>query len=417
MSAAAAITLRRSAAWAFSGQGFYLGCQWILMAILTRFGGADAAGLYALGLAVCAPVMVLANLHLRELQASDARDEFRLAERLAVRLGALSAAMIIIVVIAYWSPWAGLTSAVILAVGCAKSIEAMADLGYGALQAHGRFRTVAVAQGIRAISGLAVAVTVFLFTNQVAVAVGSLALCWLVAVLFIDRPLVARVIAPSSIVPAISPTRLASLLRQALPMGAVGGIGTITLMFPSYAIQHYLGTDELGHFTAVQYLILIGNVAALSLGQAASPAFGRTFAQGDHRGFLRLLVRVWLAVVGLGLLTVLVCWLVGDILLALVYGDSWAVHAPLLVWVAIAASVQWFASVLGFASTAARRLTLQVPIALLACGVSGLTSWWLIPTSGLVGAALSGIITCGFLVVCYLGIVLAPFPPAGSSRP
>ncbi len=410
MSATPSGSLRRNAAWVFLGQGFYLGCQWLLLLIFARLGGADDAGLFALGLAVCAPVMVLANLHLRELQASDAREEFRFQERLAVRLGAVAIALGAIIATALIVGWSHRQALVIAAVGAAKTIEAIADLGYGALQARERFIAISLAQGLRGLVGLTAATTTFLLTGEVHLALFMLAAAWLVMVVIFDLPRVAGVIAPAAITPEISRPRLVALLRQALPMGVVGGIGTVTLMFPSYLIQHHLGSEPLGHYTGVLYLLLIGNLATLALGQAASPRLGRAFADGDRSGFMAMVARLLLSVAGLGVLAVAGAWLIGGSVLALLYGETWRDQASLLTWLAGAAAVQWLASALGFASTAARRLTIQVPIAVMACAVSGLTSWWFIPVAGLIGAAWSGMVTCMVLVACYAVLILRARP-------
>jgi O-antigen/teichoic acid export membrane protein len=361
--------------------------------------------------------MVLANLHLRELQASDARDEFRFHERLAVRMAAVALALTAIVAYAALSAWPMPTKLAVIAVGFAKAIESFADLGYGMLQVRERFAAIATAQAVRGFCGLVLAAVTFFWLHEVAWAIVGMAIGWLCVVLVFDLPRVAAASAPDPLRPTINRPRLRALLRQALPMGVVSGIGTITLMFPSYLIQNHLGTSDLGHYTAVLSLLLIGNVAALALGQAASPRLARAFVSGDRSGFLRLVGRLCLATAGLGVLAILTAWLLGAVILELVYGTAWRTQAPLLVWLAGAAAIQWLATALGFAMTAARRLTIQVPIAILACGVSGVSSWWLVGMAGLIGAAWSGMVTCVLFLVCHSALVLFAKPSPGAPRP
>jgi O-antigen/teichoic acid export membrane protein len=407
-------SLRRNASWAFLGQGFHLGCQWLLVALFARSGGAQAAGLFALGLAVCTPVMVFANLHLRELQASDAVEQFQFRERLAVRLGALALALIAILGWCAWIGWTGEQAFAVIAVALAKVVESLADLGYGALQARERFASIATSQVLRGVAGLTFAVSTFLLTRDVGLAILALAGGWLLTVLLVDLPQIAAVIAPAPLLPRIDRGRLGALLRQAIPLGLAGGIGAVTLMFPSYTIQHQSGTAGLGEYTAVLYLLMVGNLAALALAQAATPRLSRAHAEGDHQGFRRLVMRLGLATLALGATAIVVSWSVGGAVLELVYGPTWHLQAPLLVWLAGATATYWLATVLGCACTAARRLSLQIPIAALACLASGLTSWWFIPTAGLIGAAWSGMVTGMVLVVCYAALAFtARHPPTG----
>lgn len=374
--------------------------------MFARNGGPDAAGLYALSLAVCAPIFVLANLQLRELQATDVQKEFWFHERLAVRIMALVAALAALLVTALIVAKRNEALHAILVMGVAKSVESLADLGYGALQTRERFVSIAIVQVVRGIIGLAAATTVFIVSGSVAMALLALATGWLVTVLALDLPRVVAVIAPDPILPVITVTRLRRLVQQALPMGVVAGIGAITLTLPSYTIQHVLGTNALGHFTAVLYLLFPGTVAIIALGQSANPRLARKLAAGDQTGFLRLVFRLSLVALGLGLSGLAVTWLVGEMILGLVYGEAWKAHAPVFFWLACAAMVQWVASILGFATTTARRLLVQVPIGLLACAISGLSSWYLIPRAGLAGAAWSMALTFVVLVGCHAVVLV-----------
>jgi O-antigen/teichoic acid export membrane protein len=397
------------------GQVIYLGCQWSLMLMFARHGGASAAGLYALGLAISAPVMVMANLHLRELHASDVRQEFSFQERLAVRLVALGCAVSAISTAVWWTSWSHLEAWSIIAVTGAKAVESLADLGYGAFQARERFVAIAQAQVLRGLTGALVATTTYLFTHDVPIALVSLATSWLVIILLVDVPRLVGLLTPEGIRPRITLTRFRALLRQAAPMGLVTGIGSLTLMFPSFALQHHAGTTELGQYSAMLHLLMIGTVASIALGQASSPRVARAHTQGDRIGFCRIILVVCAGSLLLGAAAILLIWLLGGEILALAYGQEWRSLTNQFWWMACSAATLWVTAVIGYASTATRRLLPQVPIAILACIVSGVVSWWLVPSHGMVGAAWSSMVTCGFLFVSHLMLVGSAWQTMGRS--
>ena len=61
--------------WALIGNVGYTAFQWGILICIAKLGSAADVGKFALGLAVTAPVITLANLHLRVLEATDARNE------------------------------------------------------------------------------------------------------------------------------------------------------------------------------------------------------------------------------------------------------------------------------------------------------------------------------------------------------
>ena len=51
----------------------YAACQWGAIVALARLGNAFMIGQFSLGLALATPVLMFTNLHLRAVQATDAR--------------------------------------------------------------------------------------------------------------------------------------------------------------------------------------------------------------------------------------------------------------------------------------------------------------------------------------------------------
>jgi O-antigen/teichoic acid export membrane protein len=395
--------LHHDASWISLGHSSYLGCQWLLVYAFAKLGGPDAVGVYALGLAISAPVIMLANMHLRELHASDAGGEYLLRERSALRLAGLGAGLVGIATLCSLMPWSIAVIGVVLAVAGAKAIESMSELGYGAMQAQRRFRSLAAAQVLRGVVGLAFGVTSFALTQQVLPAVLGVVCGWLLTFCLNDILALRRILGVSDgLFPRCSGKRFWALFRQAAPMGIAGGLNTITLMSPHYAIQFHHDSTHLGLYVTLGYLLLPINILVLALGQAAVPRFAAAYQRGDGATILRLVSKVAAVAVVVGLGSILLSAVVGSQILLVVYGTAWGDLRPVLVLLAIAGLLQWLATVFGFAVTAMRQLTHQLSIALITCSVSLVGSFALVPTHGLTGAAWSMIITSATLVSGYL---------------
>ncbi|TMA64558.1 MAG: lipopolysaccharide biosynthesis protein, partial [Deltaproteobacteria bacterium] len=79
-------SLQRNVAWALVGNLGYSACQWGVLACIAKLGTAADVGLFALGLALTAPVITLTNLNLRLLQATDAREDYPFSVYFSVKL-------------------------------------------------------------------------------------------------------------------------------------------------------------------------------------------------------------------------------------------------------------------------------------------------------------------------------------------
>ena len=141
-----ALSLKQNFSWTFVGNGVYQACQWGMLVVLAKLTSPEAVGQFALGLAVCAPVVMLTNLQLRAVQATDARGEYEFADYLGLRLLMTGLALAVIAGVALVA-YSSVTTLVILAVGLAKSFEALSDVLYGLLQQRERMDRIAKSRG------------------------------------------------------------------------------------------------------------------------------------------------------------------------------------------------------------------------------------------------------------------------------
>ena len=406
-----AVSLHRNMAWALGGNLGYVACQWGILVCIAKLGTAADVGRFALGLAVTAPVITFANLHLRVLEATDARQDYPFSVYLSLRLLTTSLAIAAIAVIAVGLGYRGSTFCLIIAVAMAKAFEAVSDMVFGLLQRAENLRRVAIsmlAKGV--ISVLAMGLVLRLGANIV-VATLAMALCWASLLALYDLPAAARL---TTIRPAVELRSLTGLARLALPMGCVAGLNSLTANVPRYAVEANLGPTALGHFAALAYLFTAGSQPLMALGAATNARFGRYFVT-DRAAFRQLTRRTTAAAAGLGVVAIVGAALFGRTFLAVAYSPEYAAHAPVLIWLAVAEGVSFVSTILGYAVTAARRLPEQLPIAGLSLALCAGASHLLVPRYGLVGAAWAVLATEGMRLLClgavYAASISAKTPP------
>lgn len=404
-------SLRRNVAWAMAGNIGYSACQWGVLASIAKLGTPADVGRFALGLALTAPVITLTNLHLRVIEATDARGDYPFAIYLCLRLLMTALALALIAVIAAGLGYRAGTFRLIMVVALAKAFEAVSEVVFGLLQQAENLRRVALSMLAKGVFSVIAVATVLNVTGSLVAATLAMALVWGALLASYDLPAAARL---TSVRPLFEGRALASLAWLALPMGCVTGLASLTTSVPRYAVEASLGPVGLGHFAAVAYIFVAASQPQMALGAAVTPRMARHFVT-DARAYRRLVRRTIAVAAGLGLLGVVGAAVCGRIVLTIAYAAAYAEDAPVLLWLALAAGIAFVANVLGAAATAARRLPEQLPIAILCVAVCAVASHLLVPRHGLVGAAWAVLATEGTRLLC-LTRVYAAAVSAGRRR-
>ena len=400
-----ALSIHENFSWTFAGNVVYAGSQWGILVVLAKLGTPEMLGRFALGLAVTAPVIMFSNLHLRAVQATDAKYEYTFGDYLGLRIITTLSALLFIVAIVFFSGYRGETAFIILAIGAAKGFEAISDVFFGLLQQHERMDRIAKSMMIKGPLSVAALGTGLYLTESVLWGVIGLAVVWAVILASYDIKSAVFVLTPPSQKPPAPPPDKANLssvlwprwniktLRAmvwlALPLGFVMGLLSLNTNIPRYFIEKYHGQDALGIFAAIAYFIVAGNTIVSALGQSASPRLAKFYAMGNRIAFRKLMTKL----IGIGALLggvgVLIVLMEGKEILALLYSPEYAEQMDVFIRLMIAAVFIYMASFLGYAMTAARQFRAQVPLFVLVCGVSLVICKWFVPSTGLNGAAMA----------------------------
>lgn len=386
--------LGKNLAWTLVGTTVYAASQWVMLILLAKLSGPEMVGQFSLGLAITAPVFMLTNLQLRAVQATDSRYDFHHNDYLVLRLITTAVGCLAVGGLVVGGGFRGETALVILAFGAAKAIESVSDVIYGQFQQHERMDTIAIAMMIKGVIAVAALGAATALTGRAVWAIMALAASWATVLFAYDLPASAalRRDSSSSAVPAQprwSRARLLRLTWLALPLGVVMMLISLIANIPRYFIEAELGERALGIFTAMAYLMVIGNTVVFALGQAASPRLARQFAQGQLGSFRALLLSLSGLAAGGGGVAIALALGLGPLILRTLYTADYAQRADVFVWLTIAATVGAVASFLGYGMTAARSFRVQAPLFAIVVLATTAASAVLIPRHGLIGAALA----------------------------
>lgn len=390
------LPFRANFSWTLAGMLAYAACQWGMLVAMARLGSSRMVGQFALGLAISGPVMLLANLELRFIVATDARGEYRFGDYFGLRL--LTAALALLVIsAAAWPLGGGVeTAAAIAGLGLYKAVEALSDVLYGYFQLRSRNDLMGRSLLLRGPLSLAALAGMVALTGHLFWGVVSMAVTGGLVFLLHDLPAARRLLGAGGTKPEWRKKELLRLALLSAPLGIVTMLYSLNTNLPSLILQRTMGVSSVGLFAALLSLMTAGHVVINAMGHSVSAPLAARVAAADGRGFRRLVMKFSLGALVVGMGGVIGAALLGRPLLRMLFGPEYAQESSTLLEVMAAGAASYLAGSLSYAMIASRRLRIQPVIMIVSLGVTLAIGLALIPRLGLSGAALA---LCGGALV------------------
>lgn len=398
------LSLRTNFSWVLFGNIFYVAFQWGMLVAIAKLSNTEAVGQFSLGLAVTAPVTMFARLRLRDIQVTDAKQEYPTADYLGLRIITALLGMALIVGIVLVTSYSRQTKLVIAIIGVAKAFESVSDILYGVLQHRERMDFIGKSMIFKGAASLA-ALSIGLFvTGSMVWAVTGLAITWGLFLAFYDFPNTAHIFKvapdsrfqdapnissePAALRPRYRPRIMIMLVRLSLPLGIITLFTSLNTTIPRYFIEHHWGQAQLGIFTALAYVVIADQTVIKSVGRATTPRMAQYYAAGKWRKFMRLLLSLTAGVLVMGALGVIVAMLFGRDILLLLYQPEYAAASDVFALLMAGAAVEFVASQWNYAAIATRRFAIQLPLSAATTALTLVFGYLLIPSEGMRGAAI-----------------------------
>jgi O-antigen/teichoic acid export membrane protein len=391
--------------WTVAGRGLYAAVQWLIVIVIANLGGRSEVGLLAFALAIVNPIMVLSQLSLRVLKATDVQDHHTPADYFTLRILTTIAAALVCIVVALVSGLDTTTLQVIFWVVVAKAVDNLSDMAYGFqlnLERHDVMSVSLMSRGILALGGVAVAYGV---THDLAIALACQAIAWVVVFAAYDLPRTKALLAGAAEGdrPRLlewNPPGWIGLIRLGLPLGVAAFLASTITNAPRYFIERGLGPDSLGLFAALAYFVTFLSLAANATAQTIAPRLGQALHATDPALSARMLGRLRMLALGITGAGVLVAVVAGRPLIEMIYGEAFAEAAPLLPWVMVAGGLSFATTFASYGLIAARRVHSMLWSLVAAASVCVVCSWFLIGRMGLLGAVVGWIAGLGTQLAC-----------------
>ncbi|SDI42110.1 oligosaccharide flippase family protein [Natribacillus halophilus] len=385
------LSLKENFSWNFIGSIIYSLSQFFIIIILAQMGNPVVVGLYSIGLAITTPIINLTNLQLRQIQATDTTAaNYRFNDYFGLRILSGVIMLFITLLIVILSNYDIEKSIVVLLVGLTKVIDSYSDVTYGQLQQRERMDYIGKSRVIKGICTMIVMGITFYITGNLILSLIGINIVWLIIFLVYDKKNIKLFL--KNVSPDFNLHNLKRLVLLALPLGIVLMLVTLNTNFPRIIVEAFLGEAALGYFASIAYLLVVGNTFIQSVGQAASPRMAKLYRNRELNDYKKIIAFLIVLGFSIGLVGFIVAVSLGEIILTLLYGSSYADYNQLLILVMIAGIFTFTSSFLGHGITAMRLFKIQPYANAISLMVTIITSFILIPIIGLNGAAYTLII-------------------------
>lgn len=407
-------SLRTNVAWTMAGNVVYAACQWFMLVILAKLGTTDTVGTFALGLAVAGPIIMLSNLQLRWVQATDRANEFQFNDCVTLRCLCSILAMIAIVAVCIFTGYRSATFWVITAIAAAKAVESISDVIYGWYQQHERMELISHSLMIRGLLSVTAIGLVFWWTGSLVAATWALAAAWAFALVAFDLPSAASFRNQVQAEPFRFRWNIEAIKRifiRSLPVGLTSGVVALEANIPRYVVEQQLGTGELGIFAAMAYILMAAYMIIQAVNQSALPRLAKYQVERNTIGFRNVLWNLVGMGAAVGIALVAGTALFGRVFLHQAYGSEYATRPGILTIIMIGCAVMFAFRPAEVALLSMRRFWMILLVH--ACGLPILiaTTCWLVPKYQLWGAAyamLAQAVIHGVVITAIYVYVAAP---------
>lgn len=379
------LSLKKNFSWNFIGSLVYSASQFFILILLAKIGNPAMVGLYSLGLAVTAPIVMLTNLQLRQIQATDTTGYYKFNEYFGLRIVTGVIAIIISLIVIVIGGYDYNKGLIILLVAMTKIMDSYSDVVYGQLQQRERMDYIGKSRIIKGILTIVIMAIILLLTNSLYISLIMLNITWLFIFLIYDKKKVKLFI--MNIKPSFDYYKVKKLIVLALPLGAVLMIGSLNTNLPRIFVEKIQGAEALGYFASIAYLLVVGNTFIQSVGQAAAPRLAKLYKGKLYNNFKKLISKLILLGISIGLVGTGIAIVFGKYILRVIYDSSYADYNHILILIMVAGIFSFSSSFSGYSITAMRFFKIQPIVGIISLTVTLVCSLILIPTYGLNGAA------------------------------
>lgn len=383
-----ALSFKKNFSWTLFSSILFSFSQLFIISILAKLGSVELVGMYSLGLAISAPVFLFFSMNLRVVLSTDLKEEMSFSNYLMFRLFTSSIAVILIILLLAILNVSTESKLIIILISLVKWVESLSDISYGKFFQMETMQYAAISKIMRSILTIVVFLIVFLLSENLILSITFQLTSWMIILLLYDFKKLKKVFNVYLVKGGINKNKFKTLFLIAIPLGISGTLDSLNTNIPRYFISTFYSSSELGIYTGVTYIMIIGQVFISAMSNVVIPRLSKYYVY-DLKKYVMFLRRLMILAIAISLLGILISSIFGDIILRILFSEEFSGYKNLLSLSMITASFWYMSGFLHAGIQATRKFKVQIPLFLITMVATLIFSIIFIPIFGIYGGVIS----------------------------
>lgn len=393
---------KRIVIWNAAGSAVYALSSFFLLIIVIRVCGETEGGIFSIGYAIAQLMLTIGVFESTTYFATDAGNRFTYEQYLAFKI--VTCMLMIAASIAYVISFGfdQHKAAVAYSLCAYRLFEALAQYWFAAFQKEERLDVGGFSSVWRSLLSMAAFAAVLVATRDIAGAMVAASLVEAAWIAGYDIPRLRRIVRIGR--PDFSLKPLARIFLACLPLFIGSFLSTYLGNVSKYAIES-VGTEQMQTIFNVLFMpSFVINLFMIFLIRPTLTHLAKLWLAHETQPFMRIIAKLLLAVVGITVIVVGICAVVGIPLLELLYGIDLSGHLASLLVVLVGGGFLSASNVFYNAMVVIRTQNVVVAGYLVAIVVAVLLATPLVESAGVLGASGAYALSCLVLALCFAGL-------------
>lgn len=326
------ISIKKNMLYNSIGSAIYLGLQWLITILVVRLSGYEDAGILSLAMTISNVIYSISSFGMRGYQSSDIEGKFENYTYILSRVITCVAGLAIGIVFLCFSSYNIYTAAAIFAYIVFKTSEALVDVFHGSEQKKWRMDVIGISYALRGIISFVVFVVTMLITKNVLIAIILMAISVYLEIIVYDIPHYKKIVKTERV---CNYKKIGELLLICMPLTIYGFLFNGVQAYPKYMLEKLYSSEVLGIYSSIATPVLIIQVASTFIFNPLITLFAELYANKDSEKFYKLILKIILAILGIGIVGIIESNLFGKFALKILYGEKILQYSYLLNWIII----------------------------------------------------------------------------------
>jgi O-antigen/teichoic acid export membrane protein len=373
--------------WVIFANGLSSVFSWLLISIMAKQYDLDSLGIYSYAVALILPIITFAGLNLRAIQLTDVDNKYTLGDFFTIRvIGSLITA-IVVIIISFLKGLDLFSMIIVILVLLSRIFDLLSETAQNKFIRDGSYRKYGLSIIIRAVISVIVFMITSAITKNLITSLAAYTLTWGIVFLAFD----CKYINIKGVLNGYKPnlSTMIQLTLSCLPLAFVASINVLYDSLPKYFVEHYMTLEDLGVFSAISYVSLIGGLFVTGITVTFSTKLAQINKSGEIGKFIKIILVQEALVVFACVALLTAFYISGEKILQILYSKEFIHYIDVVMWLIAAMSFNFTSRVLGTACTSAQKNKEQLLTASICIITLAISCYFLIPTYNLIGAAIS----------------------------